>query len=577
MSALMSECSIGKMYANPVTVIVDGEPRIIDADQLRLNDLVFIQAGDIVPADLQLVETDGLTVDEFNLTGEILFVSKNADGADNKLFRGSRITRGSGAGIVIAVGEQTEYGKILDQSQEHTFSLTKNPNWNQIILNVLYLLPAWLVMLIRGEKIYYLLVSFAIAWMILIILQDDQLITNLILIKTFKKFEKRRIIVRDPSALLSMGEIDVICFDKTGVLTAGHMNVKTAHYPGDLESEAAQTGLEEPHPLITLGCALCHEVLLPRKIELANPVDKALIAFAQQHGVQLESVVSRFVRIFDQPFDPENRYMACGFEREDRQIDFFVKGDPGIVINFCDHYLSPSGKIRKIDYQFLYANQKKIEMIHRNGNLVIALAHSPSMAIGTPTNLTFLCLLEIENPLHPDGKDVVNRLAQKNIRSVLLTGDRAESAGRIGVMCNITDNPRMILTGPVIRNLPLAEVARQAHYCSVFARLMPSQKAAVIRVFQQNGHQVVMVGDGPNDAPALRSAEIGITYTQGSSPIARNHSSILIQELTDILSLVDTSRRINLISRTLKVLRLPAAIALLTGIYGHVLIQVFRG
>jgi P-type Ca2+ transporter type 2C len=383
-----------------------------------------------------------------------------------------------------------------------------------------------------------------------------------------KKFEKLNIQIRDPQALESLSEIDMICFDKTGVLTTRNMEVKRVYYGDRVEDLDPPQNADIPSELILMGCALCNEVLFLEKMDLANPIDKALIAFAQKTGIGLQKLHDQYKRVYDQPFDSENRSMACGFERGDHEIYFFMKGDPAVIVNKCTHYLTSTGATRRVDFDFLTNITMNIETINLTGGTVIALAYSPEVSEHPPENLTFLCLLQLENLLQPGVREMIRRVSEQRIRSVLLTGDRAETAARVGVECGIAKDPRRTLTGRTIQYMALAEVARQSAYCSVFARLLPSQKAVLVRMFQQEGHSVAMIGDGTNDGLALKAADIGISFLKNSSPFARRLSKILINELPDVLTLLEGSHRLNKRIGNLETIRLLAMAGVLFGVYG---------
>jgi Ca2+-transporting ATPase len=179
----------------------------------------------------------------------------------------------------------------------------------------------------------------------------------------------------------------------------------------------------------------------------------------------------------------------------------------------------------------------------RGGSVVIALAYSKNPFVKPPSSYTFLCLFRLENPLKPDAKAVLRELSEKGIRNVIFTGDRTETALRIGVETGIENAAKFYLTGRDIEKMPLSEVAKQCEYVSVFTRLSPSQKGIIGRIFQQRGHRVAVIGDGTNDVIALKSADVGISFVERSSPMAKRAAKVLINDLTDILRVVETARQ----------------------------------
>jgi Ca2+-transporting ATPase len=296
-------------------------------------------------------------------------------------------------------------------------------------------------------------------------------------------------------------------------------------------------GFPEGIPYLTrLACALCHDVYYIEKLEMASLIDKGMISFALNNDVDVSRLLRQSERIYDKPFDSENRYMACGYEIEDTAY-YFAKGDPSVLVNMCRKYLNIDGAEKLLDADFLLQNRHNVEEITKDGDTAIALAYSSSNPEQNPKDYTFICLLRLENPLQASTKDTINIISSQKVRSLLVTGDKAETAVRIGIESGISPDSNAVLTGNAIERMAWYDVASQSAYCSVFARLTPSQKGLLILRLQQAGHKVVMVGDGPNDGVALKLADIGVSLTKNSSIIARRLSNILITDLSDLVKL----------------------------------------
>ena len=295
--------------------------------------------------------------------------------------------------------------------------------------------------------------------------------------------------------------------------------------------------------MIVNGCALCHDFAYQQTMTLGNPVDRALMSFAEQNGVNIEDSLRQYQRFYHKPFNSEERYMACGFDHghSGKRI-YFAKGDPEVLLKRCNSYVTPQGERRPKDFSFLSAVRVKMEEMSHDGSVIIGLAWSENSLIEPPSSYMFLCLFRMENPLRPDAKAVLSELSGKGIRNVILTGDRTETALRIGAETGIKGADKFYLTGRDIEKMPLPEVAKQSEFISIFTRLSPSQKGIVTRSFQQRGHGVAVIGDGTNDVIALKSANVGISFVEQSSPLAKRAAKVLIQDLTDILCLVETAR-----------------------------------
>lgn len=558
------------MKGNPVTIVKDGKLISTDEDNLCKDDLVVLQAGDIVPADLKLVEARSLEVDEFEITGEILPVIKKVGDDDVMLYMGSRVIRGTGKGIVVAAGEQTEYGKVLKQEREqnkpHKFRIFKISYLGLIGL----FLPAFLIYFARSNNDIWIVACYFLWSIILLLLQNNDLFQYFLVFNELKKLERFNIQIRDVRALEWLHKIDIMCFDKTGVLTTRNMDVKNVYFANrilnkdDVLSEGSEGSIFH---LVKIACALCNDVLFYEKIGLANPVDKALMSFAVKNGVDVKELLSHYQRVYDVPFDSENRYMACGFEWDDQKVNYFVKGDPEVVLGMCGHYVTATGALKKVDFEFWRSNRSSTDAISQNGDTAIALAYKTSVSDRALAEYTFLCLVQLKNSLQPGARGIIKGVKEKGIRSILLTGDRAKTAIRVSEECGITQDSQTCLTGGMIDGMESSEVARQSTYCSVFARLKPSQKGVLIRLLQQRGHRIAMVGDGPNDGIALKVADIGISYVINSSPIARRLSTILINDLADLLRLIEGANRVKRRAEQLIFIRILIIAVSLLSIY----------
>jgi len=236
--------------------------------------------------------------------------------------------------------------------------------------------------------------------------------------------------------------------------------------------------------------------------------------------------------------------MACGYDhlRSGSRV-YYAKGDPDILLRKCTHYATPQGTRNPLDFAFVSVLQIKMQAMSSGGSVVLALAYSEHSLEQPPAGYTFLCLFRLDNPLKPTARTVVRSLRDFGIRNVILTGDRTETALKIAAETGVEETSSMFLTGKDIEKMSLAEVARQGAYLSVFTRLSPSQKGIIARMYQQRGHRVAVVGDGMNDVIALKAADVGISFFEQSSPLAKRSAQVLINDLPDILRVVETARR----------------------------------
>jgi len=523
--------------------IRNGTIAIIAADDLQRGDLVLIQAGDIVPADLRLLEAWDLEVDEFELTGEILPVPKCVQPeADVRVFQGSQVLRGHGKGIVIAAGEDTEYGKTLKASGRYDKAEKIHLITKSHFALLFLLVPALLIRLKFSNDHTLIYLTYPVLAFLLWLLQNDELLKFLVLRRLQKKLLTHNILLRHPGVLDDLRKVDVFCFDKTGVLTSRDIKVKEIYLGGEEGSIDCITD-RQTRDIIMTGCALCHDLAYHQTMRLANPLDRALMSFAEENGINFDESQRQYQRIYQKPFKSEERYMACGFDHgsSGKRI-YFAKGDPEVLLKKCNSYVTPLGERRAMDFSFLSAVRVKMEEMSLDGSVIIALACSENSLVRPPSSYTFLCLFRLENPLRPEAKGVLGELSAKGIRNVILTGDRTETALRIGAETGIENAVKFYLTGRDVEKMPLSEVGRQGEYVSVFTRLSPSQKGIIAGIFKQRGHGVAVIGDGTNDVIALKSADVGISFVERSSPMAKRAAKVLINDLTDILRVMEAAR-----------------------------------
>ncbi len=534
---------------NTVTVIRSDHATNILEEDLRNGDVVLLQAGDLVPADIKLIETRNLEVDEFHIAGEIKPVEKKINGEEVFAYKGSRVTRGNGKGVVITSGKETEYEEVIKQSS--TLSKMERPPLfkGKYLLLILLLLPPLVVSLnIYNNYVYVFSLYFLIAISFLI-LQNSELLRYFVASREVKNIQSNNIQI-DASSLDRVAHINTICFDKTGILTTRHIEVKDIYSAG----ETSDTDLALPDKnLVNIGCALCNDVIYLEKSDQADPIDRALMSYAVKNGADVEKLRSTYKRIYDKPFDSENRYMATGFTSNSQTI-FFVKGDPEVILKMCGDYLTTSNVKKKVDSK-LYLDIKSImDSINQDGNISLALAYHSSSSTAPPLTFTFLCLIQLINPLKPGVSEVVSKLKQKGLSTYILTGDRPETALTIGKEIGM-EHTKYSLSGNHMKRMEFSEIVKQLGYISIFARLLPSQKGVLIRLMQQRNCIVAMVGDGFNDVIALKAADVGISLKENSSPFARQVSQILINEIADISFIYEKSIGITRFEKILKLFR----------------------
>ena len=541
----------------------------IAEDRLHKGDMVLVQAGDLVPADLKLVKARGLKVDEWELTGELRPIEKQVGEKAVYLYRGSRVTRGSGKGIVVATGAETEYGEILKQPWKQEMRGLPSLTRGQCYILLAFLLPPLLAALGRYDRDAFTLLLFLTTAGVMVLLQNSELFRYLLTSIEARRLEGLGIDVRDATCLDDVSRLDVVCLDKTGVLTTLDIKVGGIHFAGEMPDAASFLPDDKRGALTGIACALCNDVFFLERRHQVDLIDRALISFALQHGFDIDRLAARYKRVYDKPFDSKDRYMVAGFELGDQTL-YFAKGDPEVILKICTDYMTALGSVRRADGDFFVSIRAATDSANQQGDIVIAMGYSPG-AITPPMRYTFLCLIQLQNPLRPGVPDKVRWLQDVGIRPIMLTGDRPEAAMAVGKKAGIGLDSSYCLTGKAIAQMALNEVARQAAYVSIFARLLPSQKGILVRLLQERGHSVAMVGDGANDTVALGVADVGVSFRESSSPWAKRVSRILIHDLADLLTIIAGARRIKRWLKYLMLFRVAALIAMLVSLYAWML------
>jgi Ca2+-transporting ATPase len=554
------------LRGNTVSILKNGRITNIAEEDLTKGDILLLQAGDLVSADLKLLEAHSLEVDEFELTGEIRPADKKANGEDVLVYRGSKVIRGNGKGVVVATGEATEYGEIIKQRWGQVkleFPSLINGKYSVLLV---FFLPPFIVSLTQSINLALVCVTYFSLMVLVVLLQNSELFRYILTMREVKKIESQGIHIQDVTSLDRIKSVNIFCFDKTGVLTTRDLEVERIHFADAILDTDSFASAGHIYDLAKIACALCNGVIFFEKASLADSIDRALIAFAMKNGINVKELLLKSKRIYEKPFDSENRYMACGFELEDGKT-YFAKGDPEIILRMCQNYTTVSGIEKELDFEFLSSMNAETYAINQKGDIAIALAYNSNTFENPPLHWTFLCLLQLENPVKTGISDVVKTLQEGGIRTLILTGDRPETALKISREVGIEKQSGYCLSGKSMARMDLSEVARQSDYVSVFARLLPSQKGVLIMLLQQRNNVVAMVGDGPNDTVALKVADVGISFVENSSPFAQRVSKILINDLADLLAIIRIAGMTKLQVRYLLLFRILALISVFFVLY----------
>ncbi len=557
------------------TVIRDGQKVQIPSTELVPGDLVLLASGDKVPADLRLVQARTLQVNESALTGESEAVEKRAEEPialapdtplaerSNMAYAGSFVTFGQGRGLVVAIADATETGRIsqlMDRGGTLTTPLTRKfDKFSRSLLYVILAVAAltFAVGLGRGNS-WVRMFEAAVALAVSAIPEGLPAVVTVTLAIGVSRMARRHAIVRKLPAVETLGGATVICSDKTGTLTENQMTVQ-AIYAGDKtykvsgsgyapEGEITRNGRPvnwRDEPVLT-ECLkagfLCNDSLVERKDGqwsiVGDPTEGALLVVADKVGLNRSDFERQLPRLDGIPFESEFQYMATlhGESRaEARQNIIYVKGAPEAILSRCQTRLNEGGNYPPLDRETL--NQQADEMAAQGLRvLAFALKGVPAQCEAIARDdlekdLVFLGLQGMIDPPRAEAIAAVKACQEAGIQVKMITGDRAGTAAAIATQMGLQKRGQVLaLTGQQLAQMDERELANSIEDGVVFARVVPEQKLRLVEALQSKGEIVAMTGDGVNDAPALKQADIGIAMGQAGTEVAKEAADMILTD-----------------------------------------------
>jgi Ca2+-transporting ATPase len=531
----------------------DGLVRLIPAENMVPGDIVVLEAGDSVSADLRLLEASNLAADESTLTGESVSVDKQTHpvAADARLadrssmlFKGTALTRGSGIGAVVATGLATELGrvsKLVEEAEPGSSPLEKKLArlsgqlvWATLILTV----PIAGVGLATGKD-PFLMVEAAIALAVAAIPEGLPIVATLALARGMWRMAQQNALIERLSAVETLGATTIILTDKTGTLTENRMTVRRLWIPsGEIEIEAnagpgatGQLRLGDDPQLATLLdiAVLCNEASL-ESAEMegsGDPMELALLRAAFRAGLNRSTVLRRNPIVRKHAFDASTKMMATVHRRDDRYL-FAVKGAPEAVLGTCERVISDDGDTA-LDAKVRAEWLNRVEQLGHHGLRVLACAMKTGTRAdaGPYERLTFVGLIGLEDPARADVPHAIQDCQQAGIRVVMVTGDHAVTARSIGRAVGLERAAAAVVEGKHVERLANGK-GGELFNVGIFARVSPAEKLTLVRAYQSAGEIVAMTGDGVNDAPALRQADIGVAMGLRGTDVAREAAAMIL-------------------------------------------------
>ena len=553
--------ALRRMSALEARVLRSGKVQRIPASGLVPGDVVQLAAGEVVPADLRLVTTDGLMIDESSLTGESLPVEKKSAPLDdaelglsdctNLAYRSTAVTRGQATGLVVATGLDTAIGQVAQRIAKGSTYRTPLQQrlarfGRRLAVAVLMICAAIFVLgLAQGHApltMFLTAVSLAVA----AIPEALPAVLTAALALGARKLSRCKTLVRRLPAVETLGSVTFICADKTGTLTENRMRLDAIVAAGDHYPALAQM----PDTLrVPLGraLALCHEV--GERTDAADPTEVALVEAAAEAGFERSTLIDELSELARIAFDSDRRRMTT-LHRQAAGATAFLKGAPEEIFGRCRDALDAEGQSAALDAQgFEAATAELATTGHRV--LAVAMKHfdrPPEDTTETELerDLTLIALVGLSDPIREAVPAAIAECRSAGIEPLMITGDHPDTARYIGIELGLPARPEATITGAELRELSDEALTRRLDQVRIFARMDPTQKIRIVEALQAKGEFVAMTGDGVNDAPALKQASIGVAMGERGTDVAREAADMVLLDdnFATIVTAVREGRRV---------------------------------
>ncbi|WP_367106649.1 cation-translocating P-type ATPase [uncultured Psychrobacter sp.] len=562
--------------SNPQTVVRRaGANQEIDSEDLVPGDVVLIDAGRFIPADLRLIQSSNLQIEESALTGESVAANKDAsvvlDDQDinigdrsNMAFRSTTATYGRGEGVVIATGMQTEMGKIasiLDSEDDTMTPLQKRLNELGKTLGLMAIGVSVLILaisLFQGRDTFEMFLT-AISLAVAAIPEGLAAIVAIVLALGVTRMSKINAIIKKLPAVETLGSVNIICSDKTGTLTQNRMTV-VEHFTLQGEKATAENAdadvhieLNDDEQLMARSFVLCNDASIEGEEETGDPTEIALIAYAEKAGLVKSAQEAKCPRIDERPFDSERKLMSTlnqmDADASNTNYRVNVKGAIDQVLPLCTHVLD-HGEVVAISeahkQQFLAASKAMGEKALR----VLAAAYKEGDQAIAPEQmeqgLVFVGIVGMMDPPREEVKDSIHEAKNAGITPIMITGDHADTAFAIAKQLDMAAERKQALSGAEINQMGEDTFTKEVLNYRVFARVSPEHKVRIVKALQSHGNIVSMTGDGVNDAPALKAADIGVAMGITGTDVSKGASDMILTDdnFTTIVHAIEEGRNI---------------------------------
>lgn len=544
------------MAAPTAKVIRDGKVQVINAENIVLGDVLVLESGDRIPADCELFEASSVMVDESLLTGESTGVAKSTARKENNIYMGTIMLTGRGKARVIQTGMSTEMGKIahmLQNIEEERSPLKEKlaaMGKVMVVICIIICLIVTVLGILRGNSasdMFLLGVSLAVA----AIPEGLPAIVTVALALGVSRMLKRKALVRKLPAVETLGCTSIICSDKTGTLTENKMTVKAFYINGNTYNLDKDNKVPPNSTILQKAFTYCNDTNIDFKDTNINralsgdPTETALIKAFFKDTKEVQSFLSNAHRIYEVPFDSNRKMMSVVVQEGGKQV-CYVKGAPERLIEKCKHVLI-NGEVKYMTPMVRNNIMKAVDSLSNNALRCIAGAYKDTGITknsSVENDLIFIGVAGIIDPPRPEVKDAVLKCRIAGIRPVMITGDHKNTAYAIGRELDICKSPSEVVTGEELDKINDKELASRVDSLSIFARVSPNHKLRIVKAFRSKKRIVAMTGDGVNDAPAVKEADIGISMGISGTDVTKEASSMILLDdnFATIVSAVEEGR-----------------------------------
>ncbi len=541
--------SLKEMSAPTAKVIRDGEIKVVEGKDVTVGDIVVIEAGDYVCSDGRIIENASLKVDESAMTGESEPVEKQETVLDgekplgdrvNMLYSGSFATYGRAKMVVTSVGMETEIGKIaslLKSTQEKKTPLQESlDNFGKklslIIIGICVIVLG--LELFRSDGINLTVFTdafvFAVALAVAAIPEALSSIVTIVLSVGTQKLAKENAIIRKLQAVEGLGSVSIICSDKTGTLTQNKMTVQKIYFDGQIIDKDDEINARQGQLII--DGALCNDSVQKEGQEIGDPTEIALVNFSEKHDLPVEKMREKYQRLGEIPFDLDRKLMSTVHKIGDN-YKMLTKGAVDVLSGRIDEVKTMDGKrpftaedlaeLKKVNTEFSQMGLRVLAVCERDVDTV-------DISVEDEKDYILLGLVAMQDPPREESREAVRKCKTAGIRPIMITGDHLVTASAIARKIGILDDNGRAVEGREIENLSDEELDEFVSDVSVYARVSPEHKIRIVSAWQRKGYIVSMTGDGVNDAPALKQADIGVAMGITGSEVAKDAASMVLTD-----------------------------------------------